>query len=124
MRPYRAHLGNTQPRQAPPLDGALTRLTCHRVRCQLPLPGPPFRLPTSTELLRRLVNCQRLVHSLATNLHGPTQPLTSVGRPAACGDPIPNTTGNIPAPSPRCPTPEHLGSLCRPTRPRYRTRKC
>jgi hypothetical protein len=43
---------------------------------------------------------------------------------AACGDPIPNITGNIPSPSPRCPTPGHFGSLCCPARPRYRTRKC
>ena len=43
------------------------------------LPGPPFRLLAPTRLLHWYLNRQWLVHTFATNLHGPEQPLTFAG---------------------------------------------
>jgi diacylglycerol O-acyltransferase len=57
--------------------------------------GPPFRLLAATGLLRWFINRQRLVHTFATNLRGPGQPLTFAGAPVQAVIPIPNTTGNV-----------------------------
>ena len=58
--------------------------------------GPLFRLLAHTGLLRRFVNRQRLVHTFATNLRGPAQPLTFAGAPLRAVTPIANTAGNVP----------------------------
>ena len=58
--------------------------------------GPLFRLLARAGLLRRFVNHQRLVHTFATNLRGPAQPLTFAGAPLRAIIPIANTTGNVP----------------------------
>ena len=57
--------------------------------------GPPFRLLAPTGLLRWFVNRQRLIHTFATNLRGPAEPLTFAGAPVRAMIPIPNTTGNV-----------------------------
>ena len=57
--------------------------------------GPLFRL-APTGLLRWFLNHQRLVHTFATNLRGPVQPLTFAGARVRAVIPIPNTTGNVP----------------------------
>lgn len=57
--------------------------------------GPPLRLLAATGLLRRFINRQRLVHTFATNLRGPGQPLTFAGAPVRAIIPIPATTGNV-----------------------------
>jgi WS/DGAT/MGAT family acyltransferase len=57
--------------------------------------GPPLRLLAATRLLRRFINHQRLVHTFATNLRGPGQPLTFAGAPVQAIIPIPSTTGNV-----------------------------
>jgi len=57
--------------------------------------GPPLRLLAATGLLRRFINRQRLVHTFATNLHGPGQLLTFAGAPVQAIIPIPATTGNV-----------------------------
>lgn len=88
------------------------------------LPGPLFRLLASTGLPRRLVNRQRLVHSPATNLRGLVQPPTFAGAPLRAVIPSRTPPAISPSPTPRCPTPGHFGSLCCPTGPRHRTRKC
>lgn len=102
----------TRQRKTPP---RATSLTLH---------GPLFRLLAPTGLPRRLANRQRLVHSLAASLRGPAQPLTPAGAPLRAMIPSRTPPAISPSPSPRCPTPGHFGSLCCPTRPRYRTRKC
>ena len=43
--------------------------------------GPLFRLLACAGVLRRFVNRQRLVHTSATNLRGPAQPLSFAGAP-------------------------------------------
>ena len=58
--------------------------------------GPLFRLLARTGLLRWFVNRQRLVHTFATNLRGPAQPLTFAGTPLRAVIPIANTAGNVP----------------------------
>ena len=58
--------------------------------------GPLFRLLAHTGLLRRFVNRQRLVHTFATNLRGPAQPLTFAGAPLRAVIPIASTAGNVP----------------------------
>ena len=58
--------------------------------------GPLFQLLARAGLLRRFVNHQRLVHTFATNLRGPAQPLTFAGAPLRAIIPIANTTGNVP----------------------------
>ncbi len=58
--------------------------------------GPLFRLLARAGLLRWFVNHQRLVHTFATNLRGPTQPLTLAGAPLRAIIPIANTAGNVP----------------------------
>jgi diacylglycerol O-acyltransferase / wax synthase len=58
--------------------------------------GPLFRLLARAGLLRRFVNRQRLVHTFATNLRGPAQPLTFGGAPLRAIIPIANTAGNVP----------------------------
>lgn len=58
--------------------------------------GPLFRLLAPTRLLRWYFNHQRLVHTFATNLRGPAQPLTFAGARVQAVIPIPNTTGNVP----------------------------
>jgi hypothetical protein len=57
--------------------------------------GQPFRLLAATGLLHRFINRQRLVHTFATNLRGPGQPLTFAGAPVQAIIPIPATTGNV-----------------------------
>ena len=57
--------------------------------------GLPFRLLAPTGLLRWYVNRQRLIHTFATNLRGPAEPLTFAGAPVQAVIPIPNTTGNV-----------------------------
>ncbi len=113
------------------LAGSITRVAAITRQRKTParatsvtLPEPLFRLLASTGLLRRLVNRQRLVHSPATSLRGPAQPLTFAGAPLHAVIPSRTPPATSPSPSPRCPTPGHFGSLCCPTRPRYRTRKC
>jgi diacylglycerol O-acyltransferase / wax synthase len=58
--------------------------------------GPLFRLLAATGLLRWFVNRQRLVHTFATNLRGPAQPLTFAGAPLRAIIPIASTAGNVP----------------------------
>ena len=58
--------------------------------------GPLFRLLAATGLLRWFINRQRLVHTFATNLRGPAQPLTLAGAPLGAIIPIANTAGNVP----------------------------
>jgi len=113
------------------LAGSITRVAAITRQRKTPpratsvtLPGPLFRLLASTALLRRLASRQRLVHSLATNLRGPAQPLTFAEAPLRAVIPSRTPPAISPSPSPRCPTPGHFGSLCCPARPRYRTRKC
>jgi diacylglycerol O-acyltransferase / wax synthase len=57
--------------------------------------GPPFRLLAPTGLLRWFINRQQLIHTFATNLRGPAEPLTFAGAPVRTVIPIPNTTGNV-----------------------------
>ena len=57
--------------------------------------GLPFRLLAPTGLLRWFFNRQRLVHTFATNLRGPAEPLTFAGAPVRAVIPIPATTGNV-----------------------------
>ena len=57
--------------------------------------GPPFRLLAPTGLLRWFINRQQLIHTFATNLRGPAEPLTFAGAPVQAVIPIPNTTGNV-----------------------------
>jgi diacylglycerol O-acyltransferase / wax synthase len=57
--------------------------------------GPPFRLLAPTGLLRWFINRQQLIHTFATNLRGPAEPLTFAGAPVRAVIPIPNTTGNV-----------------------------
>ena len=57
--------------------------------------GPPFRLLASTGLLRWFFNRQRLVHTFATNLRGPAEPLTFADAPVRAVIPIPATIGNV-----------------------------
>jgi diacylglycerol O-acyltransferase len=57
--------------------------------------GLPFRLLAPTRLLRWYVNHQRLIHTFATNLRGPAEPLTFAGAPVRAVIPIPATTGNV-----------------------------
>jgi len=56
--------------------------------------GPVFRLLAPTGVLRWFFDHQRLIHTLATNLHGPTRPLFA-GAPVRAVIPVPNTTGNV-----------------------------
>jgi diacylglycerol O-acyltransferase / wax synthase len=58
--------------------------------------GPLFRLLARTGLLRSFVNHQRLVHTFATNLRGPAQPLTFAGAPLRAVIPIASTAANVP----------------------------
>lgn len=57
--------------------------------------GPSFRLLAPTGLLRWYINRQQLIHTFATNLRGPAEPLTFAGAPVRAVIPIPNTTGNV-----------------------------
>lgn len=57
--------------------------------------GLPFRLLAPTGLLRWYINRQRLIHTFATNLRGPAEPLTFAGAPVRAVILIPNTTGNV-----------------------------
>jgi diacylglycerol O-acyltransferase len=57
--------------------------------------GLPFRLLAPSGLLRWFFNRQRLIHTFATNLRGPAEPLTFAGVPVQAVIPIPNTTGNV-----------------------------
>ena len=57
--------------------------------------GLPFRLLALTGLLRWFFNRQRLVHTFATNLRGPAEPLTFARAPVRAVIPIPATTGNV-----------------------------
>jgi diacylglycerol O-acyltransferase / wax synthase len=57
--------------------------------------GPLFRLLAATGLLRWVFGHQRLIHTFATNLRGPAEPLTFAGAPVQAVIPIPNMTGNV-----------------------------
>ena len=57
--------------------------------------GPPFRLLASTGLLRWFFDRQRLIHTFATNLRGPAEPLTFARATVRAVIAIPNTTGNV-----------------------------
>jgi diacylglycerol O-acyltransferase len=57
--------------------------------------GLPFRLLAPTGLLRWYINRQRLIHTFATNLRGPAEPLTFARAPVQAVIPILNTTGNV-----------------------------
>ena len=59
--------------------------------------GPGTAVPAAgpTGLLRWYVNRHRLIHTFATNLRGPAEPLTFAGAPVQAVIPIPNTTGNV-----------------------------
>jgi diacylglycerol O-acyltransferase len=57
--------------------------------------GPAFRLLAPTGLLRWFINRQQLIHTFATNLRGPAEPLAFAGVPVQAVIPIPNTTGNV-----------------------------
>jgi len=57
--------------------------------------GLPFRLLAPTGLLRWYINRQRLIHTFATNLRGPAEPLIFAGAQVRALIPIPNTTGNV-----------------------------
>jgi diacylglycerol O-acyltransferase / wax synthase len=46
-------------------------------------------------LLRWFFNRQRLIHTFATNLRGPAEPLTFASAPVRAAIAIPNTTGNV-----------------------------
>ena len=85
--------------------------------------GPLFRLLGRTGLLRWFVNHQRLVHTFATNLRGPAQPLTFAGARCARSSPSPTLPATSQSPSPRCPTPAPCGSPSCPIRRRYQTWK-
>jgi len=75
---------------------AITRVRKRAARgTSAALLGPPFRLLAPTGLLRWYFNHQRLIHTFATNLRGPAQPLTFAGAPVRAVIPIPNTTGNV-----------------------------
>jgi hypothetical protein len=49
----------------------------------------------ATGLLRWFINRQRLVHTVATNLRGPAQPVTFAGARVREVIAIPATTGNV-----------------------------
>ena len=57
--------------------------------------GPLFRLLAPTGLLRWFINRQQLIHTFATNLRGPAEPLAFAGAPVRAVIPIPNTAGNV-----------------------------
>jgi WS/DGAT/MGAT family acyltransferase len=57
--------------------------------------GPPLRLLAAVGLLQWFTNRQRLVHTFATNLRGPEQPLTFAGAQVQAVIPVPATTGNV-----------------------------
>ena len=57
--------------------------------------GPAFRLMAAIGLLRWFVNRQRLVHTFATNLRGPGQPLTFAGAAVQEVIPVAGTAGNV-----------------------------
>jgi diacylglycerol O-acyltransferase len=54
-----------------------------------------LRLLASTGLLRLFINRQQLIHTFATNLRGPAEPLAFAGAPVRTVIPVPNTTGNV-----------------------------
>jgi diacylglycerol O-acyltransferase / wax synthase len=58
--------------------------------------GPVFRLLALTGLLRRLLDRQRLVHTFATYLHGPAEPISFAGAQVQAVIPLTSTTGNVP----------------------------
>ena len=75
---------------------AITRERKRAARCSsAAVLGLPFRLLAPTGLLRWYVNRQRLIHTFATNLRGPVEPLTFACAPVKSVTPIPNTTGNV-----------------------------
>ena len=57
--------------------------------------GPVFRLLAGTGLFRAFVNRQRMVHTFATNLRGPAEPVTFGGAPVRAVIPVPSTAGNV-----------------------------
>jgi len=57
--------------------------------------GPVFRLLAPTGLLRWWFDRQRFIHTFATNLRGPAEPLSFAGAPVLAVIPIPSTTGNV-----------------------------
>ena len=77
-------------------NAAITRQRKRAARgASAALLGPTFRLLAPTGLLRWYFDHQRLIHTFATNLRGPAQPLTVAGAPVRAIFPIPNTTGNV-----------------------------
>jgi hypothetical protein len=57
--------------------------------------GPSFRLLAPAGLPRWFFDRQRLVHTFATSLRGPAEPLTFAGAPVRAVIPTPATTGNV-----------------------------
>jgi diacylglycerol O-acyltransferase / wax synthase len=57
--------------------------------------GPLFRLLAAAGLLRWFFGRQRLIHTFATNLRGPAEPVTFAGAPVQAVIPIPAMTGNV-----------------------------
>jgi diacylglycerol O-acyltransferase / wax synthase len=58
--------------------------------------GPVFRLLAPTGLLRWLIERQRLIHTFATYLHGPAEPVSFAGAPVTGVIPLIGVTGNVP----------------------------
>ena len=57
--------------------------------------GPVFRLLAGTGLFRAFVNHQRMVHTFATNLRGPAEPVAFGGATVRAVIPVPSTAGNV-----------------------------
>jgi WS/DGAT/MGAT family acyltransferase len=58
--------------------------------------GPLFRLLVRLGLFRWFVAHQRLIHTVATNLRGPTDPLRFAGREVTAVVPLTSLAGNVP----------------------------
>jgi hypothetical protein len=58
--------------------------------------GPIFRVLARLGLLRRYVDRQRRIHTVATNLRGPERPLAFLGHPITAVVPLISVTGNVP----------------------------
>jgi WS/DGAT/MGAT family acyltransferase len=58
--------------------------------------GPLFRLLVRLGLFRPFIERQRLIHTVATNLRGPAQPLAFLGREITAVVPLTSLAGNVP----------------------------
>ena len=75
---------------------AITRERKHAARgTSAVLLGPMFRLLAPTGLLRWLTDRQRLVHTFATYLHGPAEPISLAGARVQAVIPLTSTAGNV-----------------------------